>query len=115
MDLNPIDPKVLVTLDRMEDPISGKEFFATLYRSLVLRWKLRKVEHPELSIKIIGEYECGGCNNKIDPDVHGYCPICKSEHIFYVGREAVLVSLERPKTNIWAKRHDRTSKTTTRY
>jgi hypothetical protein len=110
LELKPVDPKLLVAVDRIVGPISGREFFAALYRSLSIRWKLRKSVLPENPpYKEITDYECGGCGCMVNLNVHGGCPRCFSQNLFYIGHDAVLPSTERPKSNIWAKRHDRAS------
>ena len=109
LELKPVDPKLLAIVDRIEGPISSRAFIAALLRSFAQRWKLRKAVLPESPLyKEVTDYECGGCGNSVNPNIHGDCPRCFSPNLFYIGHDVVL-TIEKPKTDIWANRHDRTS------
>jgi hypothetical protein len=98
LELKPVKERVLVILDRLEGPITTQEFFAALFRSFSIRWKLRKAVFPENPpSKEITDYECGGCGNMVNPNVHGDCPRCYSMHLFYIGHDFLLPSIESPK------------------
>lgn len=110
LELKPVNVRLLNIVDRIEGSISGQAFLTALFRSFAQRWKLRNAVLPENPpYTEVTDYECGGCTQKVNPNVHGNCPRCFSSHLFYISQDAVLPSTEKPRTDIWANRHDRTS------